>query len=59
MQRLHAIIQGKIPLQIININELIAFAEHHPEPTSTEYQLLELAINLVLVGYLEKAQKHR
>lgn len=59
MQQLHAIIQGKIPPQTINIDELIILAEQHPEPTSTEYKLLELAINIILVDYLEKAQKHR
>ncbi|OTG75844.1 hypothetical protein B9T26_04945 [Acinetobacter sp. ANC 4169] len=58
MQELQALIQGKIPPQTINIDKLIVLAEHYPQPTSAEYKLLELAINIVLASYLEKAQKH-
>ncbi|WP_407303268.1 hypothetical protein [Acinetobacter sp.] len=58
MQELQALIQGKIPPQAINIDRLIELAEHHPNPRSTEYKLLELAINIVLASYLEKAQQH-
>ncbi|MGE8561216.1 MAG: hypothetical protein ACN6NJ_09755 [Acinetobacter sp.] len=58
MQQLQALIQGKIPPQTINIDHLIALAERYPQPTSAEYKLLELAINIVLANYLEKAQKH-
>ena len=58
MQELQALIQGKIPPQAINIDQLIELAERHPKPTSAEYKLLELAINIVLASYLEKAQKH-
>jgi len=58
MQELQALIQGKIPPQTVNIDKLIALAKYHPQPTSAEYKLLELAINIVLASYLEKAQKH-
>ncbi|NNH87414.1 hypothetical protein [Acinetobacter terrae] len=58
MQELQALIQGKIPPQTINIDRLIVLAEQYPKPTSAEYKLLELAINIVLASYLEKAQKH-
>lgn len=58
MQELQALIQGKIPPQTINIDRLIVLAEQHLAPTSAEYKLLELAINIVLASYLEKAQKH-
>ncbi|OTG63949.1 hypothetical protein B9T25_13515 [Acinetobacter sp. ANC 4470] len=58
MQELQALIQGKIPPQAINIDQLIVLAERHPKPMSAEYKLLELAINIVLASYLEKAQTH-
>ncbi|MGE8557146.1 MAG: hypothetical protein ACN6NU_01545 [Acinetobacter sp.] len=58
MQELQALIQGKIPPQTVKIDKLIVLAEHYSQPTSTEYKLLELAINIVLASYLEKAQKH-
>ena len=58
MQELQALIQGKIPPQAINIELLIELAERYPKPMSAEYKLLELAINIVLASYLEKAQIH-
>ena len=58
MQELQALIQGKIPPQAINIEQLIVLAECYPKPMSAEYKLLELAINIVLASYLEKAQIH-
>lgn len=58
MQELQALIQGRIPPQAINIEQLIVLAERHPKPMSAEYKLLELAINIVLASYLEKAQIH-
>lgn len=58
MQELQALIQGKIPPQAINIELLIVLAERYPKPMSAEYKLLELAINIVLASYLEKAQTH-
>ena len=58
MQELQALIQGKIPPQAINIEQLIVLAERYPKPMSAEYKLLELAINIDLASYLEKAQIH-
>lgn len=58
MQELQALIQGKIPPQTINMDRLLVLAEQYPKPTSVEYKLLELAINIVLASYLEKAQQH-
>lgn len=58
MQELQALIQGKIPPQAINIEQLIVLAKRYPKPMSAEYKLLELAINIVLASYLEKAQIH-
>ncbi|MCT8089419.1 MULTISPECIES: hypothetical protein [unclassified Acinetobacter] len=58
MQELQALIQGKITPQTIKIDKLIMLAERYSQPTSAEYKLLELAINIVLASYLEKAQKH-
>ena len=58
MQELQALIQGKIPPQAINIEQLIVLAERYPKPMSAEYKLLELAISIVLASYLEKAQTH-
>ena len=50
--------QGKIPPQAINIENLIALAERYPSKQSAEYKMIELAVNIVLASYLEKAQKH-
>ena len=58
MQELQALIQGKIKPQSINIDRLILLAERHSDPISAEYKLLDLAINMVLASYLEKAQHH-
>ncbi len=58
MQELQALIQGKIPPQAIKIDKLIMLAEHYSQPASAEYKLLELATNIVLASYLEKAQKY-
>ncbi|CAM4164821.1 hypothetical protein [Acinetobacter pragensis] len=57
MQNLQALIQGKISPQAINIDELIEMAEKYQQPNSAEYKLIELAANIVLAKYLEKAQQ--
>lgn len=57
MQELQALIQGKISAQAINVDELIAMAEKHQQPNSAEYKLIELAVNIVLAKYLEKAHQ--
>ena len=58
MQQLQALIQGKLPPQAINIDQLMMLAKKYTNPTSSEYKLLELAINRVLASYLEKAHQH-
>ena len=57
MQNLQALIQGRITPQAIDLDQLIASAQQNTQPTSAEYKLLELAINMVLASYLEQAQK--
>lgn len=58
MNELQALIQGKIPPQAIQINDLLKIAEQHTDPNSAEYKLVELAINIVLATALEKALKY-
>ncbi|MGE8685426.1 MAG: hypothetical protein ACN6OV_13325 [Acinetobacter sp.] len=57
MQELQALIQGKVSAQMIDIDRLIELAQHYKDPNSAEYKLVELATNIVLAQYLEKAQK--
>ena len=38
--------------------DLIELAKRYPQPQSAEYKLIELALNIVLADYLEKAQQH-
>ena len=57
MQNLQALIQGRLTPQAIDLDQLIACAQQYTQPTSAEYKLLELAINMVLASYLEQAQK--
>ena len=58
MQQLQALIQRKIPPQAIEVSHLIELAKCYPQPQSAEYKLIELALNIVLADYLEKAQQH-
>jgi hypothetical protein len=55
VQELHALIQGKISPQVIPLDQLIALAEQYPDFNSSEYKLIELALNIVLASYLDKA----
>ena len=56
MQELQALIQGKVSAQMIDIDRLIELAQHYKDPNSAEYKLVELATNIILAQYLEKAQ---
>jgi hypothetical protein len=47
----------KISPQVIDIERLIELANTYRNPNSAEYKLVELATNIVLAKYLEKAQK--
>ena len=58
MQQLQALIQRKIPPQSVDVNNLVELAKRYPQPQSAEYKLIELALNIVLADYLEKAQQH-
>ena len=58
MQQLQALIQRKIPPQSVDVNHLVELAKRYPQPHSAEYKLIELALNIVLADYLEKAQQH-
>ena len=58
MQQLQALIQRKIPHQSVDVNHLVELAKRYPQPQSAEYKLIELALNIVLADYLEKAQQH-
>lgn len=57
MQELQALIQGKISAQAIDIDRLLALAKKYNDPNSSEYKLVDLATNIVLAKYLEKAKK--
>lgn len=58
MQQLQSLIQGHLPPQQVDLQHLLALAEQHTHPASSEYKLLELAINMVLANYLEQALEH-
>ena len=58
MQQLQALIQRKIPPQSVDVNHLVELAKRYHQPQSAEYKLIELALNIVLADYLEKAQQH-
>lgn len=58
MKEVQALIQGTLSPNKVDINQLLTWAEEHPDPQSNEYKLLELALNIVLASYLEKAHKH-
>ena len=58
MQQLQALIQRKIPPQSVDVNHMVELAKRYPQPQSAEYKLIELALNIVLADYLEKAQQH-
>ena len=58
MQQLQALIQRRIPPQSVDVNHLVELAKRYPQPQSAEYKLIELALNIVLADYLEKAQQH-
>lgn len=54
---LQALIRNEIPPQSINIDYLFAMSEKYQNPQSSEYKLVELALNIVLGHYLKKANK--
>lgn len=58
MKEIQSLILGKISPQAIKVQDLVALAKQHPNPSSNEYKLIELALNMVLAHYLDKAHKH-
>ena len=58
MKKLQALIQGNVTAEEISLDELLHLAEKYTDETSSEYKLLELATNLVLSYYLEKANHY-
>jgi hypothetical protein len=58
MKKLQALIQGNVTAEEISLDELLHLAEKYTDETSSEYKLLELATNLVLAYYLEKANHY-
>lgn len=58
MNELQALVQGKISPQAISIEYLVSMAEQYTDPTSAEYKLIELAVNIVLAKALDKSLKY-
>ena len=58
MKKLQALIQGDLEPEEISLDELLNLAEQYSDEYSSEYKLLELATNLVLAYYLEKANHY-
>ena len=54
---LQALIRNEVPPQTIDIQQLFEMSEKYQDPLSSEYKLVELALNIVLGSYLEKAHK--
>ena len=52
---LQALIRNEISPQAINVEQLIDLTEQYNDPQSAEYKLVELALNIILGSYLEKA----
>lgn len=58
MKKLQALIQGELTPEEISLDELLNLAQQYSDENSSEYKLLELATNLVLAYYLEKANHY-
>jgi hypothetical protein len=58
MQEIQDLVLGKIAPQAIEIDRLIELAKRYPNPSCSEYKLIELALNIVLSSYLDQALKH-
>ena len=57
-QELQALINGQIQPQQICIEQLVTWAKQHTSTTTTEYRLLGIAVNIVLLHYLKQAQAY-
>ena len=58
MQALQALIKGRTPPEQICIKPLVTWAKQHTSTTTTEYRLLGIAVNIVLLHYLKQAQAY-
>jgi hypothetical protein len=54
---LQSLIRKEIPPQSVNLDHLIEMAKKYDNPNSSEYKLVELALNIVLGSCLEKASR--
>ncbi|WP_122898972.1 hypothetical protein [Acinetobacter sp. B51(2017)] len=58
MQELEALLQGQIAPQAVCLDNLVELALLHAQPESTEYEIIDLASNLLLASYLKQAQEY-
>ena len=58
MQALQALVDGQIQPERIDTERLVALAKQQSTLTSAESELLEQAVNLVLIHYLKQAQAY-
>ena len=58
IQELQALINGQIQPEQICIEQLVALARQYNLTNTPEYQLLDDAVNIVLIHYLKQAQAY-
>lgn len=58
MQALQALVDGQVQPEHIDMKRLVALAKQQSTLTSAESELLEQAVNLVLIHYLKQAQAY-
>ena len=58
MQALQALVDGQVQPERIDTERLVALAKQQSTLTSAESELLEQAVNLVLIHYLKQAQAY-
>jgi hypothetical protein len=58
MQELQALLQGQIAPQAVCLESVLQLAMQHANPDSIEYEMIDLATNLLLASYLQQAQEY-
>ena len=58
MHALQALVDGQVQPEHIDTERLVALAKQQSTLTSAESELLEQAVNLVLIHYLKQAQAY-
>lgn len=58
MQALQALVDGQVQPEHIDTERLVALAKQQSTLISAESELLEQAVNLVLIHYLKQAQAY-